>query len=287
MSTPVTTDLDEHGVVVITLNQPESRNAWNPGLEQAFYAALDAADADPRVRVAIVTGAGKTFCPGVNGDRLDDVARHGLDYTGRPPFSRTFGFRKPLIAAINGGCAGAGLVQALMCDVRFASETARLSTSFARRGLPAEHALSWLLARLVGLERAMDLLLSARVVTAAEAKELGLVSRVVAPDSLLPDAIAYAHDIADNCAPNALALIKHQVLIDLDSTYADALDRAYRVTVRTSVGAEFREGVTAFREQRPPAFTGLTADFSPTDILGVPRPGLDVNPAATKASDAE
>jgi enoyl-CoA hydratase/carnithine racemase len=287
MTTPVTTEVDDHGVALITLNQPDTRNAWNPELEQAFYAALDTADLDPGIRVAVLTGAGKTFCPGVSGDRLDDVALHGLDYTGRPPFSRTFGFRKPLIAAINGGCAGAGLVQALMCDVRFASTTARLSTSFARRGLPAEHAVSWLLARLVGLEAAMDLLLSARVVTAEEGRGLGLLSRVVAPESLLPDALAYARDIAEHCAPNALALIKHQVRVDLDSTYADALDRAYRVTVKSSVGAEFREGVAAFREQRSPKFAGLSAEFSAAGVLGVPTPGIDVDPAATGPSDAE
>lgn len=287
MTTPVITDIDEHGVALITLNQPDQRNAWNAELEQAFYTALAAADLDPQVRVAVVTGAGKTFCPGVSGNRLDEVASHGLDYSGRPPFSRTFAFRKPLIAAINGGCAGVGLVQALMCDVRFASTTARISTSFARRGLPAEHALSWLLVRLVGVEPAMDLLLSARVVTAEEAHGLGLVSRVVDPEALLPAAIGYARDIADNCAPNAMALIKHQVLIDLDATYADALDRAYRVTIRSSVGAEFREGVAAFREQRPPSFDGLAADFSPEQILGVPSPGLDVDPAATSPSDAE
>lgn len=285
--TAVITDIDERGVALITLNQPDRRNAWNPELEQAFFAALTAADLDPKVRVAVVTGAGKTFCPGVSVDRLDEVARHGLDYTGRAPFSRTFAFRKPLIAAVNGGCAGAGLVQALMCDVRFAATTARFSTSFARRGLPAEHALSWLLARLIGVERAMDLLLSARVVTAEEAHQLGLVSRIVEPESLLSHAISYARDIADNCAPNAMALIKHQVLVDLDSTYEAALDRAYRVTIRSSVGREFREGVAAFREQRPPSFDGLAADFSPEQILGVPSPGLDVDPAATSPSDAE
>jgi enoyl-CoA hydratase/carnithine racemase len=272
-------EVDDDGVALITLNQPDSRNAWVPSLEQAFYEVLDTADRDPRVRVAVLTGAGKTFCPGVGADRLDKVAGRGVDYAGRPPFSRTLGFRKPLVAAINGGCAGAGLVQAMMCDVRFASTRARLSTSFARRGLPAEHGLSWLLPRIIGVERALDLLLSARVVDADEALRLGLVSRVVEPDDLLAEALAYARDIAKHCAPAAVAVIKHQVQVDLDAEFAPALARAYRITVAMSSQPEFREGIDAYLAKREPDFANLPADFDPADLVGVPRPGIDVDPA--------
>jgi enoyl-CoA hydratase/carnithine racemase len=273
-------EVDESGVALITLNRPEQRNAWNPGLERAYYEALDAADRDPNVRAAILTGAGRSFCPGVGGDQLDRVAGEGVDFTGRMPFSRTLAFRKPLIAAINGGCAGAGLAQALMCDVRFAARGVRLSTSFARRGLPAEHGLSWLLPRLIGLERAMDLLLSARTFDADEALSLGVVSRVVEPEDLVPAALAYARDIAENCAPAAVAVIKHQIIAGLDTGYAEALDRAYRTTVRLSTSAEFREGVDAFLQKRAPRFPPLRADFSPEQVLGVRLPGLDVDPGA-------
>jgi enoyl-CoA hydratase/carnithine racemase len=273
-------EVDEDGVALITLNRPDQRNAWDPSLEKAFYDVLDRADQDPVVRAAVLTGAGTTFCPGVGTDRLERVAGRAVDYTGRPPFSRTLGFRKPLIAAINGGCAGAGLVQAMMCDVRFLSARARLSTSFARRGLPAEHGLSWLLPRVVGLEHALDLLLSARTIEADEALRLGLVSRVLPPEDVLPAALAYARDIAKHCAPTAVAVIKHQVQVDLDDTLAPALSRAYQVTVGLSAQAEFREGVDAYLEQREPTFPGLAADFDPADVVGVERPGLNVDPAS-------
>jgi enoyl-CoA hydratase/carnithine racemase len=258
-------EVDGDGVAVLTLNDPDNRNAWSPALEQEFYAQLDIADRDPAIRVVILTGAGKTFCPGAAGSRLDAIADAGLSYAGRVPFSRTLAFRKPLIAAINGGCAGIGFVQAMMCDLRFAASTAKLSTAFARRGLPAEHAISWLLPRLVGIEHAMDLLLSGRIVTATEAHELGLVSRVVEPDALLTEARDYARDIAKNCGPHAVAIIKHQVLVDLESSYADALARAVATTELVSRTAEFREGVAAFVEKRDPAFTDLPADFSAAD----------------------
>jgi enoyl-CoA hydratase/carnithine racemase len=271
-------DVDDGGVATITLNRPERRNGWNPVMERRFYAVLDEAATDGRVRAAVLTGAGKTFCPGLDSERLDQVAGRGLDLTGRTSFGRTRAFPKPLIGAINGGAAGIGLVQALMCDVRFASRTARMSTSFARRGLPAEHGLSWLLPRLIGLERAMDLLLSARTFDAEEAQRLGLVGYVTEPEELLPAALEYAHDIAANCAPMALSLIKHQVLTDLDSDYRGALSRSYRTASFAAATADCREGVDAFLAKRPPAFAPLAADFSPAAVTGQDFTAGDLDP---------
>jgi len=171
-------DVDESGVALITLNRPEQNNSWAPELEVEFYDVLDRLDRDPQVRVAVLTGAGRMFCPGAGGGRLEEIAETGIDYTGRPPFLRTLEFRKPLIAAINGGCAGVGFVQAMMCDVRFMAATARMSTAFARRGLPGEHGITWLLPRIIGVAHATDLLLSARTVGADEALRIGLVSHV-------------------------------------------------------------------------------------------------------------
>ncbi|HVW81836.1 MAG TPA: enoyl-CoA hydratase-related protein [Mycobacteriales bacterium] len=245
------------GVAVLTLDDPDLNNAWTPEIEAIFYERLATIDADPAVRVAIMTGRGRMFCPGASTARLNHIVETGLDYSDRIPFTRTLEFRKPLIAAINGGCAGIGFIQAMLCDIRFMSSTAKLTTAFVRRGLPAEHAISWLLPRIVGVERAMDLLLSGRTVTAQEALRIGLVSRITAPEELLPAALAYARDIADNCAPAAMATIKRQVIDDLSSTYADALDRAYARTVEASRGAEFREAVAAFTEKRAPSFDGL------------------------------
>ena len=159
-------------------------------------------------------------------------------------------FPKPLIAAINGACAGVGLVQALFCHVRFAADTARFSTAFARRGLVAEYGIAWTLPRLVGLENALDLLLSARTFDASEAKALGLVSRVVARVDVLAAAQAYARDIAENCAPSAVAVIAAQVFDAAEGTYADALARAHVETDKRIGSADLREGVASWLEKR-------------------------------------
>src|SRR4051812_23778464 len=214
------------GVATLTLNRPERRNGWSPELEAAYFAALDACDADDDVVAVVLTGAGSTFCPGLDTQRLSAVSSTGLDLSGRPPVFRARSFRKPLIAAINGACAGIGLIQALMCDVRFAARGARFSTAFARRGLAAEYAISWMLPRYVGVEHALDLLLSARTFEAEEAHRLGLVSRLCEPEDVLRAAQAYAADIAAHCAPAALAAIRQQGDTDLGGGPEGAMRRA-------------------------------------------------------------
>ena len=154
----VLVETDGAGVCTLTFNRPERRNGWSSDLEDAYYAALTDAAADPAVRAVVVTGAGPTFCPGADMARLGDLSAEGATLPHRPvDVPRTF--PKPLIAAINGACAGVGLVQALFCHVRFAADTARFATAFARRGLVAEYGIAWTLPRLVGLENALDLLL--------------------------------------------------------------------------------------------------------------------------------
>jgi enoyl-CoA hydratase/carnithine racemase len=168
-------------------------------------------------------------------------------------------FPKPLIAAINGACAGVGLVQALFCHVRFAAETARFSTAFARRGLVAEYGIAWTLPRLVGTENAYDLLLSARVFDAAEARALGVVSRVLPREEVLAAVQAYARDLAENCAPRAVAGIASQLREAADTSYDEALDAAYTHVDRFIGGPDLREGVASFREKRAPRFLPLDA----------------------------
>ncbi len=165
--------------------------------------------------------------------------------------------RKPVIAAINGACAGIGLTQALMCDVRFAAAGAKFTTSFARRGLIAEYGISWILPRVVGWGVAMDLLLSGRVFLAEEAAALGLVNEVVAPEELLPRAIAYAEDIAANCAPSSLAVIKRQVYADTMRDVFEASDHAEKLMDESMQRPDFIEGITAFFEKRTPNFPPL------------------------------
>jgi len=158
-----------------------------------------------------------------------------------------------------------GLVQALICDVRFAARGARFTTAFTRRGLAGEYNLPYVLPRVIGLENALDLLLSGRVFDADEAKSLGLVSRVVEPLDLLDAARAYARDIARNCSPRAMAVLRHQVYGDLDRTFTDALARSYSAMEFFAGSPDFREGVSSFVEKREPKFEGLPPDFDPDD----------------------
>jgi enoyl-CoA hydratase/carnithine racemase len=266
-------EVDEDGVATLTLNRPEQRNGWSAAMEGRYFDLLDAADRDPAVRVAVVTGAGASFCPGLDMSRLKNIAGQRLDVADRRPQYTPRRFRKPLIAAINGACAGIGLVQALMCDVRFAAEGARFSTAFARRGLAAEYNLAWVLPRLVGVENALDLLLSARTFDADEAKRLGLLSRVIDGDAVLAAARDYARDLARNCSPAAMAAIRHQVYTDLDSGFEPALRRSARVMAEFAGRPDMREGVASFVERRPPNFPALPADFDPEAVTGAETPG--------------
>jgi len=269
----VLTEVDADGVATFTLNRPERRNAWTAAMENRYFDVLAAADTDPAVRVGVLTGAGTSFCPGFDMGRLDEVAGRGVNIADRRPQYAPRLFRKPLIAAINGACAGLGLTQALMCDVRFAARGARFSTAFARRGLGAEYGMSWVLPRYVGVGNALDLLLSSRVFEADAARELGLVNRVVEPGQALPAAREYARDLARNCSPTAMAAIRHQVLADLDASFEDACRRSYAVMEVLNSGPDFREGVDSFVQKRPPAFRPLPDDLDPEKITGVLTPG--------------
>ncbi|HEY5332267.1 MAG TPA: enoyl-CoA hydratase-related protein, partial [Solirubrobacterales bacterium] len=203
------------GVFVLTLNRPERLNAWTTPLEDRYFELLDEAEADPDVRAIVVTGAGRGFCAGADMNDLEaganrDFSGSGIEKRARP---RCFPWtiRKPLIAAINGPAVGLGLVEALYCDVRFATPEAKIATIFARRGLVAEYGISWLLPRIVGTGRALDLLLSARTIRGEEAYRIGLVDHLAAAAEVLERAVAYADDIATNCSPTAMATIKRQV----------------------------------------------------------------------------
>jgi enoyl-CoA hydratase/carnithine racemase len=166
-----------------------------------------------------------------------------------------------MVAAINGACAGLGLVQALFCDVRFAARGARISTAFTRRGLGAEYGTAWMLPRLVGLEHALDLLLSARVIDADEALALGLVSRVCQADEVLDAAQEYARDLARCCAPRAMAAVRQQVYAALDQDFESSWRDMLAVIKQFGSGPDFAEGVASFVEKRDPAFEPLDPGF--------------------------
>jgi enoyl-CoA hydratase/carnithine racemase len=166
---------------------------------------------------------------------------------------------KPVIAAINGSCVGIGLTQALMCDVRFAAAGAKFAASFARRGLIAEYGVSWILPRLTGWGVALDLLLSGRTFLADEAAELGLVKEVVAPEQLMKRAMDYAEDIAQNCSPASMAIIKQQTYGDAMREVVQASSRAEALLHESLQRPDVIEGITSFLDKRAPSFPGLSA----------------------------
>ncbi len=279
-------EVDSDGVALVTLNRPERRNGWTPSLEARFFAVLEQVDTDSLVRVVVVTGAGKTFCPGMDTGRLGEIAGKALDLTGRHPPAHLWRFRKPMLAAVNGACAGIGLVLALVCDVRFAAAGARFTTAFARRGLAGEYGVTWLLPRIVGAGRAADLLLSSRVIEADEALRMGLVNVVVEGDDVVGPALEYARDMARHCAPTSLAMLRHQLHADSQSDLPTALTAAYRAMAAAVQGAAFREGLDSFVAGRPPAFPALPDDYRPEQITGRRLPELDHDPAAATRDQA-
>jgi enoyl-CoA hydratase/carnithine racemase len=248
------------GVLVLTFNRPERNNAWTWDLEDEFFDALVDAAADPDVRVVVVTGsqAGKAFCPGLDMEVLRDASEGRRDRRARRPMTLARLIPKPVIAAVNGACAGIGFIQACSADIRFAARGAKLTTSFVRRGLPAENSISWLLPRLVGTGKAMDLLLSGRVVLAEEAFEIGLVDRLCEPDQLMPEVVAYATEMATMCSPSSMATIKQQVLDDWTRTSEESRARSLQLIGELRATGDLAEGVRSYQEKRPPRFEGVS-----------------------------
>jgi enoyl-CoA hydratase/carnithine racemase len=267
-STAVLYKLDDWGVLTLTLNRPTRNNAWNRELEFALHDLLEQASESELVRTIVITGAGRAFSPGLDTEELDRVSQPGqsMDHTGRRPMVLPSLVPKPVVCAINGACAGLGLITALLSDVRFAALDAKITTAFARRGLPAEEAVSWILPRIVGHAVALDLLLSGRVVLGDEAVELGLVHRALPREELLPGAQAYARDIAENCSPIAVAAAKAQVYRDWTRALADSRLESHRLVGELKkASSDFREGVESFVEKRPARFEALSRNVDYSD----------------------
>ena len=245
------------GVALLTLNSPDKLNAWSGDIGVAYEERLRAADADPDVRAVVVTGAGRGFCAGadISSLRQERAATDGPRSVGGhgtgPSLAQVV--RVPVIAAVNGATAGLGFALALWCDVRIAGRSARFTTAFARLGLVAEYGVSWMLPRVVGHANAMDLLLSGRIIDADEALAMGLANKVVDDDQLLEEAMAYAALLARN-APRSMAIMKEQVYRDAHSDVVTAVKVANQLQGETLLTPDFREGITAFAERRPPVF---------------------------------
>src|SRR5215813_13581309 len=259
-------------ICTITLNRPEKLNAWTAQMHLDLKGAMHNAGADPEVRAIILTGAGRGFCAGADMGSLQAIGA-GASVDGSSQGTTTLAggstlaeFRlnysyfpaipKFIIAAINGPAAGLGFVIPLYADLRFAAESAVFTTAFAQRRLIAEHGISWLLPRIVGLPAAMDLLCSARKFRAPEALALGLVNRVIPDDMLLAETRAYARLLADTVSPRSVAVIKRQVWEAGFQTLAEATVQANHEMALSFQTADFKEGVAHFLEKRTARFTG-------------------------------
>jgi enoyl-CoA hydratase/carnithine racemase len=240
-------------------------------MHHEYRDAMADAERDPGVRVIVVTGSGRAFCAGADTAALEKHADAGAYDAGVDPaalaspgygvraeydhaFTFHYGIPKPIIAAINGPAAGVGLVLACYADIRFAAAGAKLTTSSGRLGLPAEHGLSWVLPRLVGIGHAADLLFSSRVLLAEDAARIGLVNRVVAPDELLPFTLEYARTIAIEISPASNANAKRQLYADLHGDVGSAAVESERLLDEMVRQPDYTEGIRAWMAKRPPNF---------------------------------
>ncbi|MEM7218450.1 MAG: enoyl-CoA hydratase-related protein [Pseudomonadota bacterium] len=266
----------EDPVAVITLNRPDQLNAITDRMGAEMRHALAAAEADKRVVGIVLTGAGRGFCAGADLGGLDAQASgagpgaaqdlSALAATPGDPemgddFSVTFSYmlsiRKPFIAAVNGPCAGLGFVFACLTDMRFVERQAKFTTAFSQRGLIAEHGSSWILPRLLGSGRALDLLWSARKFTGEEAQQLGLAERLVEEGESLQAAKDYIQYLADFVSPTSLKFIKAQVYRHMNTSLGPAMEESNRWMAASLKRDDFKEGVRSFLEKRSPEFERL------------------------------
>lgn len=267
-------------VATITLNRPDKLNAITDRMGREVRHAVAEAENSAAVVGIIITGAGRGFSAGVDMQELQTIQSTGLissirgqddlppahpgDPAMGPDFREGWPFlmavRKPVIAAINGACAGYGFSLAMFCDLRFMSERAALVPSFSPRGLVAEHGTSWILPRLLGPSKALEVLWSGRRFDANEAKALGLVNRVVEPDALLENARSYVRDLAATSSPASLRYMKSQVYRHLMLPLGEAMADTNHLQDVTVTLPDFKEGIQSFLERREPRFPRVTAE---------------------------
>jgi enoyl-CoA hydratase/carnithine racemase len=252
---------------IVRLDRPEKLNAFTFVMIEQIRGAVEQAAADPDVVAIVITGTGRAFSAGLD---TVDLTRSTEGTVGRSTeraadddelpalFSYLLRVSKPVIAAVNGVTAGGGFVLAMMSDLRFAAESASFTTAFSKRGLIAEHGTSWLLPRIVGTSRALDLLWSARRIGADEALRMGFVDRVVPDGALLDEVRAYVTELAANVSPRSIAVMKAQIYGDLSLPLEAALRGADEQVNASLDHPDAKEGVVSFVERRPPRFQPWT-----------------------------
>jgi enoyl-CoA hydratase/carnithine racemase len=250
---------------IITLNRPERMNAFTYTMGDELRRALREADADPEIRVSVVTGAGRAFCAGADlggggetfkastEQRAKELREARRADAPRSTAEFFFKLKKPVIVAYNGAAVGVGVTLTLPMDIRLAAERAKIGIVFNRRGIIPEVACPWILPRIVGISRAAELMYTGRILSAREALEYGLVSRVVPDDELMPTALELANEIAVNCAPVSVALTKRMLYEFLETpSVAEAEQINHRYFAWVAQQPDAREGVVAFLEKRDP-----------------------------------
>lgn len=276
MELHVTQYLVADGVATVILHRPGRGNSWTSRMNAEYRWLMRQADQDPAVRVIVVRGSGRQFCVGADTKALDHYTETNQDYVQshaalelaqpghgvRPEFDHElvwqWGLQKPVIAAVNGACAGIAVALAGFCDMRYAVAGAKFTTATPRLGLPAEYGLSWLLPRLVGITHAADILLSGRVFTAEEAKDMGLLNAVFQPDEFEQRVAEVAGNIARTVSPAAARTAKRQLYQDvLRFDVGQSIEDSKALIGEMIRGADYLEGVRAMKDKRPPVFPSL------------------------------
>jgi 2-(1,2-epoxy-1,2-dihydrophenyl)acetyl-CoA isomerase len=251
------------GVATLTLNRPERLNALGDTLRDDLHDAILRSSDNPDVRVMVITGSGKGFCAGGDVKAMNEAKEGKRE---RPLIEKIAPGRdrtllamrdapQPIIAAINGAAAGAGMNLALGCDIRVASTAAKFSQAFVKRGLHPDWGGTYFLPRVVGMARAAEMIFTGEVIDAAEALRLGIVSRVVAPEELLPTVSELARKIAEG-PPVAIRLAKHSLYANADRDLKSALEGETAAQNLCFETEDAREGIRAFIEKRAPVFRG-------------------------------
>lgn len=254
------------GVAVITLNRPEAYNSMSQGILDGLGEAYRRCDEDDGIRVVVLTGAGNVFCTGADmsggGDTFDSSAQT-MEVDSCPLSMQAWDVRKPVIAACNGHAVGAGMGMAMQADIRVFANEGKYGFLQSRRGVVADFAMEYVLPRVVGMERAFELLVRASRYTGEEAVAMGLASRSVPADQVLATAMEIARDIAVNCAPLPVAMHKALLWRGLDMQLPELAALESRALNHTMTRPDAVEGGMAYFERRPPKWTGSVADEWP------------------------
>jgi enoyl-CoA hydratase len=263
---PLLVDTPVPGVTLLTFNRPSTLNALTRELVTDFNAALDEIGRDPTCRVVVITGAGRGFCSGQDMKAAEERNRSGGSgvvekMAWQEHFAamarRIRAIPQPVIAAVNGAAVGAGMGIALAADIRISTSSGRFLIAAVRIGLSAgECGISYHLPRLIGTSRAVSYLLTGRPIEANEAEQIGLVTRIVTPDELLPCAIEEARAIMEN-SPFSVAQTKRIMWQTLDAPNLEsALEIENRTQILATMTEDYKEATRAFAERRPPSYTG-------------------------------